>query len=499
MQEYLIYLRKSRQDNPNETIEEVLARHEKQLQEYAIKTFGYRIDEENIYREIVSGETIEDRPQINLIFERIQSADIKGVLVIEPQRLTRGDMLDCGTVVHLFRYTNTLIVTPQKTYSLEDKYDRKFFEMELSRGNDYLEYTKEILGRGRIASIKEGNYIGGSRPYGYNKIRVNKKPTLEINEEEAQYVRLMFQWRNEGMGLTTIARKLDEMGAKPCKREHFDQGAIKTMLKSEVYIGKIRHRTMVIERTYVDGKMAKKKKRNPQYELFEGNHQPIISEELFYEVQRKHTQDSRTKKDLELVNPFASLIKCKKCGSAISLKRYMIKGVEQKQSRYKCRNSFYCDNVSCTEKAMTTAILDALKAYLKDFEVKVNNNNDEVIKSHADVLNTLKKELDKLEKKQEELYTFLEDGIYTKEVFLKRNEKLATERTKLEEAIKNAEKYVPTVTEYKEKYTSLYETLEALENPNVSASIKNRFLKSIISVIWYERTGKDIKIEIELK
>ena len=44
-QEYLIYLRKSRQDNPQETVEEVLARHETQLQEYAVKTFGYRINE----------------------------------------------------------------------------------------------------------------------------------------------------------------------------------------------------------------------------------------------------------------------------------------------------------------------------------------------------------------------------------------------------------------------------------------------------------------------
>lgn len=65
MQEYLMYLRKSRQDNPDETVEEVLARHEKQLQEYSIKTFGYRINEDNIYREIVSGETIDDRPEIN--------------------------------------------------------------------------------------------------------------------------------------------------------------------------------------------------------------------------------------------------------------------------------------------------------------------------------------------------------------------------------------------------------------------------------------------------
>ena len=180
MQDYLMYLRKSRQDNPSETVEEVLARHEKQLQEYSIKTFGYRISEDNIYREIVSGETIDDRPEINRLFERMQNEDIKGILVVEPSRLTRGDLLDCGRVVHLFKYTNTLIVTPQKTYNLDNKFDRKFFEMELSRGNDYLEYTKEILARGRCASAHEGNYIGGVAPYGYDRVRIDKSPTLAI-------------------------------------------------------------------------------------------------------------------------------------------------------------------------------------------------------------------------------------------------------------------------------------------------------------------------------
>ena len=142
VENYLLYLRKSRQDNENETVEEVLERHEKQLQEFAIKEFGNRIPESNIYREVVSGETIEDRPQVKKMFERMQDDKIKGVLVIEPQRLTRGDLYECGVVVHTFRYSKTLVITPTKTYDIEDKYDRKFFEMELTRGNDYLEYTK---------------------------------------------------------------------------------------------------------------------------------------------------------------------------------------------------------------------------------------------------------------------------------------------------------------------------------------------------------------------
>ena len=69
--------------------------------------------------------------------------------------------------------------------------------MELMRGNDYLEYTKKILNRGRIASVKQGNYIGSVAPYGYKKIKSGSGKdsyhTLEIVPEEADAIRLMYQ------------------------------------------------------------------------------------------------------------------------------------------------------------------------------------------------------------------------------------------------------------------------------------------------------------------
>ena len=156
---YLMYLRKSRADGEHETVEEVLAKHYKMIQDYAAAKLGGAIPEELIYREVVSGETIQDRPEMIKVLDRIQSEDIKGVLVVEPQRLSRGDLSDCGTIIRAFRYTDTLIITPSKTYDLGDKFDRKFFEMELMRGNDYLEYVKEIMNRGRLASVQAGNYI----------------------------------------------------------------------------------------------------------------------------------------------------------------------------------------------------------------------------------------------------------------------------------------------------------------------------------------------------
>ena len=85
---YLIYLRKSRSDGDHETIEDVLAKHETIIQEYAVKTFGEPVSEEFIFREVVSGETIQDRPVIKTVLNIIQSEPVAGVLTIEPQRLS---------------------------------------------------------------------------------------------------------------------------------------------------------------------------------------------------------------------------------------------------------------------------------------------------------------------------------------------------------------------------------------------------------------------------
>ena len=119
--EVLIYLRKSRSDDPTLSVEEVLSKHETILMEWAMQNMHQTISENHIYREIVSGETIADRPELIKLLKVIESPQIKAVLVVEVQRLSRGDLEDAGRIIKLFRYTNTMIITPIKTYNLHDE------------------------------------------------------------------------------------------------------------------------------------------------------------------------------------------------------------------------------------------------------------------------------------------------------------------------------------------------------------------------------------------
>lgn len=210
----IIYLRKSRKDMDyfkDESIEKTLQRHEKDLQDYIIGIFGKPIPEHNIYREVASGDTIENRPVMQEVLSIIENDDKKGVVCIEIERLARGNTIDQGIIAQTFQYTSTKIITPMKIYDLDNEDDLSYFEDGLYQSRKYLKYTKRILTRGRIRSVKEGNYIGSVLPYGYDKIKIpNEKGFMLVqNESEAKVVRLMADLFLNGLNTTYIVKEND--------------------------------------------------------------------------------------------------------------------------------------------------------------------------------------------------------------------------------------------------------------------------------------------------
>ena len=208
--EILLYLRKSRKDYEfiNEDIEKTLERHEKILQDFALRNFNETIPEENIFREVVSGDTIIDRPEMQKVLSLIEESEYKAVLVLEIERLARGNTIDQGVIAQTFQYTKTLIITPQKIFNLDDDMDRSFFEDGLFQSRKYLLYTKKILSRGRVQSVSEGKYVSSTTPFGYNKEKLKNEKgfKLVINEVEAEIIRVIFnKFLNDDLGTSKIA------------------------------------------------------------------------------------------------------------------------------------------------------------------------------------------------------------------------------------------------------------------------------------------------------
>lgn len=479
---FYMYLRKSRADGESESVEGVLAKHYKILQDYATAKLGEPIPESRIYREVVSGETIQDRPEMLKLLDRIQNENITGVLVVEPQRLSRGDLSDCGTIIRAFRYTQTLIVTPPKTYDLEDKFDRKFFEMELMRGNDYLEYIKEIMNRGRLASVQSGNFIGGTPPYGYDRFKDGKTWTLVPNED-ADIVKMIFElWAKDGLGSQTITNRLNELHIKPQKGTLWSAHTIRGMLKNPVYTGKIRWKSRVNVKKYDNGELKTTLIRNSKenWILVDGKHKPIISEEIFDAAQERFGNMPKNTSEKKLVNPLAGIIRCS-CGRSMTFQRF-----PNAEPHLICPNMKYCKNHSAVFSEVVEEILKALKQFAINTRELIEAPQDSSNAQKA-VLASLIKELNSLETQQERLYEFLEKGIYTSEVFVKRNATLAQRRSELQEAIANTQEHEAEEIDYKEKYISLKEAIKALKDDSVLAEDKNRLLRAVIKNVVYSR------------
>lgn len=475
---FILYLRKSRSDDPNETVEEVLSKHEARLQDFMERRYGFRIPEENIYREICSAESIADREKMRELLLRIEDSNIRAVLVADVPRLSRGDLGDCNTIINSFRYSRTLIMTDTMTFNLEEKRDRQYFQDELLRGAYYLDYIKTVLQNGRESAVRNRGCFAGSRaPYGYNTVRIGKNHTLEPNKD-ADIVRLIFEWYvNEDLNFYQIACRLNEMGIPSPKGNKWVKDTTRVILKNPHYDGKVTFGARKFTTFIENGEKIRKNMAQKDYILVEGLHPAIVDHDIFVKAQEKRANHPSAKVGYELKNPFASILRCGICGKVMIQHPY-----PHAETRLECRTRPMCMK-SVQMSFVEEAVADALLKYeLPKLQAKLNNDEGNSYKIKKALLTNLEKELKDLKVQEEKQYEFLETGRYTEEVFDQRHAILLEKIESCQARIKETQLSMPKQIDYKEKIILLEEAIEALKS-DISPLEKNKFLKAIIERI----------------
>lgn len=494
---WLMYLRKSRQDNPDESVEEVLAKHETILQDWAKRELGREIPEHCIYREIISGESLAERVEAQKVLNRIEDPNVVGILVVEPQRLSRGDLEDCGHLISTLRYTKTLVATPMMTYDMENKMERRFFQDELMRGRDFLEYTKEILLRGRIAAVKRGCYIGRDAPYGFDKLVIGKDHTLVPNDD-ADVVRLVFDlYVNHGKTYYQIACHLNDLKIPSPRGGIWCRDTIRKMLQNTHYIGKVSFnkikRTTIVE----GGERITKKLAQPEEEVIiaEGKHQAIIDNETFEMAQIRIRKNPSTRNNYVLMNPFAGIMYCAGCGKAMMRHPYKHAGL-----RLECRSRPKCYKSAKYEEVEAAVIAALEQTELPALQAKMRNGEGDSAAIQKKLLERLEKQMVELRQQEEKQFDLLETGVYTQERFEQRNTALRKKIDECQEKIKETKATMPKMVDYAERIVSLEKAISSLKDPTISAEVKNKLLKAIVEKIEFStgETGHNYT-EIKLK
>ena len=489
--EQLLYLRKSRQDDPNETVEEVLKKHEIQLQEFAEREFGGRIPEENIYREVVSGESIDARVEIQKVLARLEDPKIRAVIVVEPSRLSRGDLGDCDRIMKAFQLSHTLVVTPMMTYDLEKKMERKFFQDELLRGRDFYEYTRDILWMGRVRAAKRGCFTGPIAPYGFKKVMIGKDHTLEIVEDEADVVRLVFDlYIKEHLTPYRIACRLNKMGIPSPKGETWVKDTIRCIIRNAHYNGKVvfnkAKKTQVLE----NGEVVVKRLAQADEDIIiaEGKHPAIIDNETWLAAQELVARNPREKHTYELKNPYSGILRCAKCGMVMYQHPY-----QKAEDRYECRTRPRCYK-SIKMTAIDDAILTALEeSEMPELQMHLKNNDGDAIKIQKRLLAKLEKQMEEYRDQEEKQYELLETRKYSQDLFDRRNAALRIKMEECQAQIYTAKKSMPESVDYAERIAKLQDAIAMLKDPEATAAEKNRALKIIVERIDFTGVPSDGK------
>ncbi len=462
---------------------ETLARHEHILLELANKK-DLKIGK--IYKEIVSGETIETRPEMQKLLADVRQGKWKGVLVVEVERLARGETIDQGIVAKAFRISNTKILTPMKTYDPNNEFDEEYFEFGLFMSRREYKVINRRLQRGRMISVSEGKYVGSIAPFGYDRIKIkgDKGYTLKENKEESNIVKIIYDlYAYNDLSLNEITRKLNEMGFKPRKNDKWSISSVKEILANPVYIGKIKWNSRKEVKIYKNEKIIKTRPRNNDYILVNGLHKNIISEKTWNIVNIKRSVNLAPVTHNNVIqNPLCGLIICGKCGKKMLRRAY----TNQEPILY-CPNP-ECNNISTKLKLVEEKLLEGLKKWLEPSEFdytkyleKTSCNKIDMIKKMIEFLELeAKKENDKLLK----IFDLLEKEIYTVEIFNSRkklilenlekiNNSIENYKVELEKEEKNYEKREIRIPKL-ENFLDIYDLLKMPEE-------KNEFLKILIT------------------
>lgn len=296
---------------------------------------------------------------------------------------------------------------------------------------------------------ERGEFIGNYAPFGYQKDPADRH-RLVVDEEQAEIVRKIFDWYEDGMSASSIAKRLNAMqimtpgdfkirdGCKSfithdrnsSKLHAWTTTTIATILKNEVYIGNMlqgKHKSV----SYRSKKMMLTDES--EWTVVEGTHVPIISDEQFAIIHERFARRTRISPGKTHVYPLSGLVSCGACGHRMN------RVVSQGYARYRCMTRTYapdkCQCPSIKEEYLEELILQTLQsliARLVDVKAVINaarqfKTTNGAKNEYMLALNKAKREQERLQDAQFHLYDDLQSGLIPKTQYLQFQKRYETE------------------------------------------------------------------------
>ena len=381
-----IYLRLSVEDNGKKEADSMENQKKMLLGYVAERPYLVLTD---IYTDNGHTGTDFDRPEFNRMLSDVRNGRINCIVVKDLSRLGRNYVESGNYLEKIFPFLNVRFI------SVNDHYDSASLtsgeELGASLKNVVNDIYAKDISRKVSSTMKakrlRGEYIGNYAPYGYLKDPKNRNHLI-IDPEIAPFVVEIFEMRAEGLGITAIARRLNERDVPSPGRLRYERGILTNnnkagsgllwnrhvltdLLKNVAYIGNLEQ-----------GRSTSCLYKGVAFHWAVGTHEPVITCELWERVQTVNEKKAREAKNTygkyaglpKRENPYGSLLRCADCGRVIKQVHSYSTSKKSGTSiyyNYKCPENIELGETACPKKNIRAAELDeaVLRTIQKQMEV----------------------------------------------------------------------------------------------------------------------------------
>jgi len=486
-----IYLRKSRDEGE---YEDVLSKHRDTLVSYA-KSHSWTY---TLYEEIGSGESIAKRKKIKQLLAHVEDGLYDGVLVMDIDRLGRGNHEDWAEICKAFFCTDTFIITPQKIYDLSQEQDEMLFDFQAILAKMEYKMIKKRMRQGKVAGAKKGMWTNGSPPYPYIYNRATKQ--IEVDTEKLKIYRAMLDKYLLGMSTQEISVWLNKRAIAPPytgKRNKYGWShvTVHRILISEIHLGYV-----IYGKSHKHRGTAQLIDKEAWIKV-KGEHEAVKTQEEHDQIMARIAQNAIIPRKCRVGTlPLSGLLYCSKCGRRMQFKRRETKngGYWTAMCVYTYPDGTKCDQVG---RKLDDAFYQALYQKITKLDEQTLELVDEINEQYQEIealCEMKQKELAQTEQAIENLFELYEDGKIPKQRLSDRiagHEKIKVELEAEIEKCKTAlasQVNLVTVDMVQKRINEF----KAMWLNAIDPREQNRAFKLLIEKIIYDREDNGLRLDV---
>lgn len=249
------------------------------------------------------------RPGINAMREAARLGEFKILYVHKVDRLARR--LEWSLeIVNELQALDIDFKAVQQPFDLRTPEGKFLFHLISSLGELYCDNLSKETNKGKYESSLQG-YHNGRVPWGYvSELKGNRKVGIPEPDKAPVVLKLFEMFATGVYSDDQMAEWLNQQGYKTLRGRSFSKDTIRDLLQCPYYMGKVRYKGMSARSKGVSY-------RRTEGVLSQGQHEPIISEELWEQCQRvresryHHNKFRKVTRHIYLVN---GIIVCSHCG-----------------------------------------------------------------------------------------------------------------------------------------------------------------------------------------